>query len=320
MPQERQTPVIETQVIPLHHEASTADSSLRLGSWLPWIMLMVALWAQVFYCASYNWLHGEYYDYGWYVPPLALWFFYRKWSDWKIVGAPPATGWFFAGGLVLLALVLAGLRTMGHADPAWTLPQWGQAGIACMVTGFIVWKRAGKTALPGLTGVLLFTLTAVRLPTKIETALVDGLTHGVLEASSWLFNLFGRPIMVLGNQLEWMGEVVEVTEGCSGIRSIQSFLMVSLFLGEWMSLKFRPRVAMIGIGLITAWVTNVARATFLAWIRFGEGQGAFERFHDTAGGAAYVIGAGVMIWVSARMDSDRKNGRVVRQIVASPSV
>ena len=277
---------------------------------------MAALWVQLFYSASYNWQYGEYYDYGWYVPPLAVWFFYRKWSGWETLSRPPPPEWVFAGWLVVLALALAGLRTLGHADPAWTLPQWGQAGIACLITGFIVLRRAGKSALPGLVPVLLFALTAVRLPTEIETALVDGLTHGVLEASGWIFRLFGRPVTVLGNQLEMMGEVVEVTEGCSGIRSIQSFLMVSLFLGEWMALKVLPRVAMVGVGLITAWLTNVARATFLAWFRFDEGQSAFDRFHDTAGMAAYLVGAGVMIWVSARMDSERGTGRVVRKTLA----
>lgn len=292
----------------------------RHSSWIPWIVLMVALWAQVFYCASYNWLHGEYYDYGWYVPPLAVWFFYRKWSGWKIVGDPPATGWVFAGGLVLLALVLAGLRTMGHADPAWTLPQWGQAGIAFVVTGFIVWKRAGRAALPGLMGVLLFTLTAVRLPHKIETALVDGLTHGVLDASSWIFGMLGRPISVLGNQLELMGEVVEVTEGCSGIRSAQSFLMASLCFGEWLGLSAKSRVILVATGFLTAWVMNVARACVLAEIRFNHGEAAFEKAHDAVGMAAFVVGTGILLWLSVLMDSKRKSGQVVRKTVAVPSV
>lgn len=283
-------------------------------------MLMVALWAQVFYCATYNWLHGEYYDYGWYVAPLAVWFFYRKWSGWKIVGDPPATGWIFAGGLVVLTLALAGLRTMGHADPAWTLPQWGQAGIACLVTGFIVWKRAGRAALPGLIGVLSFTLTAVRLPDKIERALVDGLTHGVLEASSWIFGMLGRPIMVVGNQLELMGEVVEVTEGCSGIRSAQSFLMASLCFGEWLGLSAKSRVMLVATGFLTAWVMNVARACTLAEIRFNQGEGAFDKAHDAVGMAAFVVGTGILLGTAVMMDSQRKMGRVVRQQVAATSV
>ena len=285
--------------------------------WIPWIVLMVALWAQVFYCASYNWLYGEYYDYGWYVPPLAVWFFYRKWSGWETGSRPPSTGWVFVAGLILLAGALAGLRTLGHADPAWTLPQWGQAGIACLITGFIVCKRAGKPALACLIPVLLFALTAVRLPDKIEKALVDGLTQGVLEASSWIFRLLGKPVMVLGNQLELMGQVVEVTEGCSGIRSAQSFLMASLCFGEWLGLSAKARVGIVATGFLTAWVMNVARACTLAEIRFNQGESTFEKVHDPVGMATFIVGTGILLWASVLMDSKRKMGRLVRQRVGS---
>ena len=290
----------------------------RHSPWIPWIVLMVALWAQVFYCASYNWLYGEYYDYGWYVAPLAVWFFYRKWCSWGNGRSAPATGWPFIAGMILLTGALAGLRTLGHADPAWTLPQWGQAGIACVITGFIVWKRAGKSAVLTLIPVLLFALTAVRLPDLIEKAVVDGLTHGVLDASSWVFRLLGRPVMVLGNQLELMGEVVEVTEGCSGIRSAQSFLMASLCFGEWLGLSAKSRVGLVVTGFLTAWVMNVARACTLAEIRFNRGELAFEKAHDPVGMATFIVGTGILLWASVLMDSKRKMGRIVRQQVESP--
>jgi exosortase len=281
---------------------------------------MVALWAQVFYTASYGWLYGEYYDYGWYVPPLAIWFFYRKWSGWEIVARPPLPRWVVAGGMVCLTLALAVIRTFGRADAAWSLPMWSQAAIACVLTGFVVRRMAGKSALAGLVPVLLFALTAIRLPTEVETILVNGMTHGVLGASSWVFNLFGRPVTILGNQLELMGQVVEVTEGCSGIRSAQSFLMASLCFGEWLGLSARSRVLMVATGFLTAWVMNVARACTLAEIRFNQGESAFEKAHDPVGVAAFVVGTGILLWVSVVMDSKRRSGQVVRKTVAATSV
>ncbi len=301
--------MIEAPAFQTRRDTSSAD----YGPWIPWIGLLLAMWTQLFYSASYGWLYGQYYDYGWYVPPLAVWFFYQKWRGWATVPRPSLPRWVLIGGLLVLGLALASMRTLLRADPAWTTPLWGQAGIVCAATLLIVWRMAGKAAVFGLIPVLLFALTAVRLQGTVERFLVNGLTLGVLDASGFIFRLFGRPVMVVGNQLELMGELVEVTEGCSGVRSIQSFLMVALFLGEWMGLKILPRLAMIGIGLITAWGTNVMRATFLAWIRFDQGQSAFDRYHDTAGMVAYLIGAGVMIWVSAHMDSERKSGRLVRR-------
>lgn len=295
-------------------------SQARSSQHTPWIVLMAALWAQLFYYASYCWLYGEYYDYGWYVPPLAVWFFYRKWCGWKTVARSPLPYWAVSGGLVALGLTLAVLRTLGRADPRWTMPLWCQAGIVCMITVFAVWRMAGRSAVPGLIPVLLFALTAIRMPSSIEPLLVNGLTQGVLEASSQVFQWLGRPVMVLGNQLELMGQVVEVTEGCSGIRSAQSFLMASLCFGEWLGLHAISRVLLVGIGFMTAWVMNVARACTLAEIRFNQGESTFEKAHDSVGIAAFIVGTGILLWVSVALDSKRKGGRVVRKTVETASV
>jgi len=283
-------------------------------------VLISALWAQVFYGASYGWIHALYYDYGWYVPPLAIWFFYRKWRGWETVPRARLPGWLIAAGILLLTAALTLTRTLLHVDQGWPGPLWVQSGIACGITLAVVWRMAGKPAMTSMIPVLLFALTAVRLPTAIETPLVDGLTHGVLDASSWIFRMTGSPVTVLGNQLELMGQVVEVSEGCSGIRSSQSFLMASLCFGEWLVLGARARVLMVATALGTAWVTNVVRACVLAQIRFTQGEPAFERAHDGVGMAAFIVGIGILLWVAVRMDGKRKARRVVRQQVEIRSV
>ncbi len=280
-------------------------------------MLLLALWAQLFYSASYAWLHGEYYDYGWYVPPLAFWFFYRRWRDWPLVARRPLPGWAVAGVLVALALALAPMRTLLRTDPSWTTPMWGQALIVCTASFFIVWRMAGSKALLGLVPVVLFALTAVPMLGAIEQMLVDTLTSRVLEASSWIFGLVGRPVTVLGSNLEMAGQVVEVSEGCSGIRSTQSLLMASLCIGEWLFLSAGARVALVGAGLLAAWVTNVGRAFMLAQIRFDQGQSAFDKAHDLAGMVAFVIGTIILLGVALAMDSKRKGARMVRKQVAA---
>lgn len=150
--------------------------------------------------------------------------------------------------------------------------------------------------------------------------LVKWLTEAVLVTCTWVFVFLGQAVTVNGDQLELAGQVVGVTEGCSGIRSTQSFLMVSLFLGEWMRLRVPSRVGMVVIALLTAYVTNVGRASFIAWTRFESGQDAFDRVHDSAGMVAYVIGAGVMIWVSSRMNTDTPSGRKLKRTQVGRSV
>lgn len=305
---------------PCRLSVAIMSQQTRFPSHTPWLVLMAVLWAQVFYCASYGWLHALYYDYGWYVPPLAVWFFYRKWRSWETLSRAPLSGWVIAVGFILLTAAIGALRTLLQVDPGWPMPLWAMAVVTSAITIGGAWWVAGRSAAVGLIPVLLFTLTAVRLPTIIEMVLVDGMTKGVLETSSWIFQLLGRPVMVVGNQLELLGQVVEVSEGCSGIRSAQSFLMASLCFGEWLSLAFKPRVLTVGIALLTAWAMNVARACILAEIRFHQGESAFERAHDPVGMAAFVIGTAILLWVSILLDGKRQNRRVVRQLVESKSV
>ncbi len=285
----------------------------------PWLVLMGALWIQVFYSASYGWLHGEYYDYGWYVPPLAAWFFYRKWRAWQALPRPPLPRGVITFGILILTAALAALRIMGRTDPGWPWPGWGQAIIACIMTCYVVWKKAGNLAIARIVPVMLFALTAVRLPGRVEKLLVDGMTHGVLEASSWIFRALGHAVTVMGNQLELAGKIVEVTEGCSGIRSAQSFLMASLCFGEWLGLETKWRICLVGAALLIAWVMNVARACLLAEIRFNQGESAFEKAHDPVGIAAFVIGTGIVFWLAFMLDGKRKGIRLVRHQVGGDS-
>ncbi len=289
-------------------------------SWTPWTVLLLALWAQVFHTASYGWLYGEYYDFGWYVPPLALWFFYRRWRTWPVLARKPLAGWTVAVGLVALCLALAPLRTLLRTDPSWTTPLWGQVFVVGVVTFYAVWRMAGKSALSGLIPVVLFALTAVPMLGSVELILVNTLTQWVLVASSWVFQLVGKPVVVLGNQLELAGQVVAVAEGCSGIRSAQSLLMAALCIGEWLRLDVKLRVALVAAGLLAAWVTNVARACALAEIRFNQGESAFERAHDPLGMAAFVVGTMFLLGLALLMDSKRRGGQVVKKYVAVPTV
>lgn len=290
-------------------------SRVCISQYTPWIVLISALWAQVFYSASYGWLHGEYYDYGWYVPPLAVWFFYRKWREWKTLPHASLPGWAITLGILFLTAILVALRIMGRTDPGWPWPGWGQAIIACIITCYIVWKKAGNLAITRIVPVLLFALTSVRLPGRVEKLLVDSMTHGVLDASSWIFRVLGHAVTVMGNQLEMAGKIVEVTEGCSGIRSAQSFLMASLCFGEWLRLEAKWRISLVGAALLIAWVMNVARACLLAEIRFNQGESAFERAHNPVGIAAFVIGTGIVFWLAFMLDAKRKGIRLVRHKV-----
>lgn len=70
---------------PARHEISRFPVDLPLpnqpaaGDDAPVLAAVAALWLQLFCRAVPFWRFGEYYAYGWFVPPLAGFFFYRRW-------------------------------------------------------------------------------------------------------------------------------------------------------------------------------------------------------------------------------------------------
>ena len=80
---------------------------------------------------------------------------------------------------------------------------------------------------------LLFFLVSVPWPTLIEYPLIQTLTRMDVSATCDLVGWFGIPAVPHGNVIEVATGMVGIDEACSGIRSFQASLMISLFLGEY---------------------------------------------------------------------------------------
>lgn len=283
------------------------------------MVLLIALWAQLYAACIYGWRFGDYYEYGWYVPPLAMLFFWRirpLWST-RQASAPP---WpLTLLGLIALFAALFSLRVLEHVDSRWTLPIWIQAAIVVSLTLLAMQQLGGRKALLRSIPIILFALSAIPLPSKIEGLMVSTLTDGVVASSATLLDLLGMQVHTLGDRLAFMGEVVHVTEGCSGIRSAQSFLMASLFFGELMQLSLIRRGLLLGIGLLTAWILNVIRASSLAVIQFKHGSDAFDTAHDQAGWLAFLAGSIVLLAVSSMLSSRKRRPLVRTHVERRPA-
>ena len=277
---------------------------------------MGALWIQFFAALAPVWQDGTYYAYGWYVPPLAMWFFLRRWREAPRTEPSGWGNWDFAGFGIFVVLLL-GVRVLGQVDPMWRLPMWIHAMLVVGATWHWLRAIAGKGFALAIAPVILFALTAVPYPTAIELGLVHGLTRTVIAATVELFTLAGKPVVAVGERLSLGGQVVEVTEGCSGIRSFQSFLMAACFFGELFRLQWPGRVALIGVGLALAIVINAGRALTLAAEGFSAGVEAAAAIHDTVGLVAFLVSA-VLFFLAAigldHLESPRKK-HVVRRVI-----
>jgi exosortase/archaeosortase family protein len=80
-----------------------------------------------------------------------------------------------------------------------------------------------------------------------------------------------------------------VDEACSGVRSLQTALMVSLFLGELYRLTVLRRTSLIVASLGFVLLANLGRTCLLVWAAATHGFDRMHGWHDAAGTAVMLI-------------------------------
>ena len=272
----------------------------------------MALWAPAMAAASYSWSHGEYYDYGWFVPPAALWLMIRRWKELEGPVRLPRTPVVLAVAAVLLPWILA-LRVLGWADPAWRLPI-ALLGMTAAVAGHgLIAVSRGWRESAGFIWITLLWFSALPWPSVVESGIVHHLTQSVVTAVAEVFQLSGKPVEVLGDRLRLHDLTVEVTDGCSGVRSFQSFVMATWFFAELQRLPAARALTLLACACGVAFAVNMGRTYALAHIRFEQGQEAFHRAHDWLGLLAFVISGLVFYVLSGKLAAPTRRA-VVRTV------
>ena len=273
------------------------------------------LWFHFFWCLVPSWRFGQYYEYGFLVPLLAFGFAWRRAG--LIEGALPLAwrpGKLGDGLLAALAVVgliaLGPLRIIETGDPSWRPPLVLHGVLVTAATHLALARWRGWKVSVFFLPVSIFAWSAVPYLYQIEQSLVRQLTGLVVGLTQEVFMLGGQPVERMGERLSMGGRVVEVTDGCSGIRSIQSLVMAALFFGELLWLRWSGRLALVGTALVAAVLCNTGRAWYLASVQFSRGVEAAHAAHDPAGHLAFATAA-LALYLAARLLMPRARGRVV---------
>lgn len=286
---------------------------------------LLLLWLQLYWALVPTWQHGEYYSYGFFVPVLAAGLAWRRWGMLTTgpgnvaVVADRVPAWVAAtafGGVVVVEL----LQVVTLADPAWRPPLVLQAAFVFGLTHLLIAHAYGKRISWGMLPVTIFALCAVPYPWQIEQHLIRSLTGSVISLTREVFLLTGTPVEVLGERLTLGPEAVDVTDGCSGIRSFQSLIMGALFIGELLLLSLPKRLVLLLVAVCCAVVINTGRAYTLAVIHFQQGKAAAAAAHDFIGHTAYWLSIAIVFFtaywsVRAAPPPDR---RLVRRVQSAP--
>ena len=265
-----------------------------------------------------EWTVNEQYNYGWAVPFLCLFLMARKWktgvrSQESEAGSQmPDAGCQMPGVIFYLLFALCAFlylptRLIQEANPDWRLVSWAMAlevlGITLCVLSLErrAWsgeRGAGRFQVSAFRFPLLFFLVAVPWPTLLETPIIQVLTRWDVGMTTELIGWLGIPAICHGNVIEVATGVMGIDDACSGIRSFQATLMISLFLGEWLRLTRGRRAALVLAGFLFSLLFNLARLLLLVWVASRDGVAAVHRWHDPAG-VTILLGCFSGLWFLA---------------------
>jgi len=250
------------------------------------------------------WTRNPELQFGWIVVMLCAYLFYEAWElrpattyRWSIPAA-------LSSGLALGVLFLTQLYQNAYGlTPASLSGLAAGALLMVLANVHVVFGRAG---LRRFSFAFLFILIAIPIPSVIYSPIVVGLQSFVSRINVEVLTLLGIPAQQQGSVIRLPNCSVGVDEACSGIRSLQSTIMASLFIG-YLILKSRGlRVVLMGLGIALAVFGNICRSLFLSLKANANGPAAIEKYHDAAGWsilAFTAIGVALLSWFMARLET-----------------
>jgi len=188
-----------------------------------------------------------------------------------------------------------------------------------------IWSLGGIPWLRHFAFPVAFILVAVPWVTPIEAPIVQGLMRLVAAVATEALTLCGIPAQLEGSLIRVHSGVVGVSEACSGVRSLQTSLMIGLLFGELKRLTIPRRILLVAAALAVALLANFGRAFFLVWIAATKNLAAVEHWHDVAGYSiviAVFLGTLAIATLLGKVESRRNKveNRLERSTVADSSV
>lgn len=248
-----------------------------------------ALWFLLCRHLSGEWSVNEQYSYGWFVPFFAAFLFWLRWEDRpESRGAESARPVGILVTVVALALLFP-LRLFEVANPDWRPLGWLHAFAVIAITFVLVHAAGGWGWVRHFSFPILFFLISVPWISIVEQPLVQGLMRIVAAVATEAISLCGIPAQLEGSLIRVSTGLVGVNEACSGVRSLQTSLMIGLLFGELKRLSPPKRVALVLGALALAILANCGRAFFLVWVAATRGVSAVSEWHDFAGYAIVAV-------------------------------
>jgi exosortase len=255
------------------------------GAW-PIAAVAAVAWIWLAAACSTEWSGNPDYAHGWIVLPLAVYFLWKRLggiSPAQEISGARVLAWavLFAGAVLVLPLEL------GRQAPLyWRVFPWGIFAVVSASTLACAYLAGGRPYAAAAVFPLLFLASGIPWPNALEQPLTVSLMHGVSSFLAGVLPLAGIPAQREGTTIVLLNCTVGVEEACSGIRSLQSAVMIALAAGEFFHVRTRNRLLLLAAGFCLAVASNAGRTLALTLAGIAGGNPAMEKIHDAAGVSA----------------------------------
>ena len=240
-----------------------------------------ALWYLLIKHLSAYWTLNPQYSFGWFAPVICAYLIFMRWITRPSPGPAPSHGAQWAFWIAAFALLPTWL--VEQPNPDWRLLSWLLTLEIVILSLCAIYFVGGKSWLKHFGFGVCFILVSVPWPGTIENFIIQELTQAATGITVASLNLFHIWALQHGNLIEVKTGLLGVDEACSGIRSLEATLMVSLFLGELYRTNWQRRVLLVLSGVIIAFLCNVGRTFLLSAVAAENGTEAISKWHDPAG-------------------------------------
>jgi exosortase len=266
-------------------ETQKPARALSLAAWLPTVILVALFWLLIFNQQRLEWAVNAVYSYGYAVPFLAGFLFWERWRRRPAPGTPLNAAVAIGIATVLLMAYLP-TRVIQEANPDWVKVNWGMTALVAGLSLVALAAMGGVRYAVYFAFPIFFCFTALPWPVWMETFLIQELMRGNASICAEIMTMCGIPAIAEGNLIQIANHRVNVEEACSGIRSLQTAFMMSLFLGEFHRLSIARRIGLMLASFGVAFLVNLLRTLLLTYLT---GEGTADKWHDTVGTVGMVI-------------------------------
>jgi exosortase len=282
--------------------ASASHDVLPAGRWRAWALpgMVLVCWILTLRHLSPEWTYNEQYQYGWIVPVLSAYMIWMRREAAPATWGPAPPRMAVATAVLIVASLEALFVPLHESNPEWRFLGCSLASLSVFITLLAFAQARGIHWMGHFAFPVLFFFTAVPWPRPFETEVMQPLMQRNALLAAEIIRWFGIPAEVQGNLIRLSHETLGVDDACSGIRSLQSSLMATLFVGEIFALSWVKRALLLLAGAVWALVTNVVRTVILSLLAERRGSAALDDWHDSVGlwvVVACLVGVGATGWM-----------------------